>query len=165
MTEIALPQDTLPTSPPEMVAKVTALEKIIQERPQVEIRTEHTFHAGMYARTVRVPAGVVFTSVLIKRATLLILNGVCDILAGSQGRRMEGYHVLSAAAGRKQVYISRSNLELTMIFPTEAKTVEEAEAEFTDEADILLSRKQQSGIVDTPCQASPPQPRSSYRLE
>jgi hypothetical protein len=30
-----------------------------------------------------------------------------------------------------------------MLFPTKAKTVEEAEAEFTDEADRLLSRHQE----------------------
>ena len=90
MIELSDTRDTLPTSSPEMVSKVTALEQVIRDRPQVEIRTEHTFHAGMYARTVRVPAGVVFTSVLAYRASHAAHpeRGVRD--SGRQSRPVDG---------------------------------------------------------------------------
>lgn len=146
----------------ESIQKVRLAEQHIRQFVQTEFVTEHVFHAGMYARTVRIPAGVVFTSVLIKVPTLLILRGSCDVLMGSVGVHCEGYNVITAEAGRKTAYITRSDIELTMIFPTTARTVEEAEAEFTDEADNLLSRLNDNDIVVTEaaCLESQPQPRS-----
>jgi hypothetical protein len=55
---------------------------------------------------------------------------------------LTGYHVLPAAAGRKQALLARADTHLTMIFATRATSVAEAEAEFTDEADRLASRRQ-----------------------
>lgn len=146
----------------ESIRRIRQLEESLRQREQIEFSTQHVFHAGLYSRTVRIPAGVVFTSVLIKIPTLVILNGTCDVLTGSTGLRFEGYNVLSGSAGRKTAYITRTDVELTMVFPTSAKTVEEAEAEFTDEADTLLSRTNENDIVMTEaaCLESPPQPRS-----
>ena len=44
------------------------------------------------------------------------------------------------AAGRKQAFLAITDTALTTTFPTAAVTVEEAEAEFTDETDLLASR-------------------------
>ena len=41
------------------------------ECPQVAIQTTHHFHAGLYSRTIRIPAGVMITGALIKIPTLL----------------------------------------------------------------------------------------------
>lgn len=152
----------LPPTSPSKVEMVRHLEQRLREYSQLEFTTEHVFHAGMYARTVRIPAGVVFTSVLIKVPTLLILRGACDVFMGHCTAICEGYNVITAEAGRKTAYITRSDIELTMIFPTTAKTVEEAEAEFSDEADSLLSRSNANDIVVTEaaCLESQPQPRS-----
>lgn len=142
---------TLPPASHEMLGKVRKLEDKILEHVQTEFVTEHVFHAGMYARTVRIPQNIIFTSVLIKRATLLITHGDLLVLAGDRWVAWYGYHVVSAEAGRKQVYVAQSPVELTMVFPTLATTVEQAEAEFTDETESLLSRKQENDIVVTPC--------------
>ena len=131
----------------EAIARVRMLEEKIRQHPQKEFTTEHVFHAGLYSRSVRIPEGVVFTSVLIKCPTLLIVNGSFMVFTENEWRRLNGYNVIPAEGGRKQVYITLSEIELTMIFPTNAKTVEEAEAEFTDEADNLQSRTQKNGIV------------------
>jgi len=144
------------------VQKLCVAEQYIRQYPQLVFPTEHLFHAGLYSRTVRIPAGVVFTSVFIKIPTLLILNGTCDVLVGNAGVRFEDYNVIPAQAGRKTAYITRSPVELTMIFATKARTVEEAESEFTDEGDSLLSRVNENDIVVTEaaCLESQPQPRS-----
>ena len=42
----------------------------------------------------------------------------------------------------KQIFISKTPVIITMTFPTSAKTIEEAEREFTDEHELLLSRRQ-----------------------
>jgi hypothetical protein len=49
--------------------------------------------------------------------------------------------VIQASAGRKQIYVTTEPTEITMVFPSSAKTVEEAEDEFSDESANLLSRR------------------------
>jgi hypothetical protein len=49
--------------------------------------------------------------------------------------------VLPAAAGRKQAFLAQADSHITMIFATAARSVAEAEREFTDEADNLVSRR------------------------
>lgn len=125
---------------PETVEKVRQLETSLASMPQVDIRTEHLIHGGMYARTVRIPAGVVLTGALIKRATVLIVSGEVTVFTGSDTLELSGFHVLPGSAGRKQAFLAQADTCLTMLFPSSAQTVAEAETEFTDEAHLLLSR-------------------------
>lgn len=115
--------------------------------PQIELKTEHVLHAGMYARTVRLDARVAIVSVLIKVPTILTVNGKCRVFAGETWRDFDGYHVMPANAGRKMIYITFAPTEITMVFPSRAKTVEEAEREFTDEHEGLLSRQCSDDVV------------------
>ncbi len=57
--------------------------------------------------------------------------------------------MFAASAGRKQAYIAHKDTFLTMSFKTNAKTVEEAEAEFTDDHERLMSRNGVNKIVIT----------------
>lgn len=120
----------------QAVDKVRALEQRAMQLEQTPITTHHLIHAGVYARTIMIPAGVVLTGALIKRATVVTVSGDVETNAG----RITGYHVLPASAHRKQAFLAHSDTHITMSFATQAKTVEEAEAEFTDEADLLFSR-------------------------
>ena len=149
MTSIVKFNNQIPPTSEENIEKIRIAEEVIRGRSQIEFCTEHVFHAGMYARTVRIAPYVVFTSVLVKRPTLLISHGSYEMLAGDRWVGVDGYNVLQGGAGRKQIYRTLTEVEWTMIFPTEAKTVEEAEAEFTDEAEQLLSRKLENDIVIT----------------
>lgn len=135
------------TMSPSAVAKVAAFEDVLLTLPQVDIATQHTLHAGMYARTVMVPAGTVMTGALIKVATLVIINGDVVVYTDMGSVHIEGYAVLSAAAGRKQAFRTNTDTHITMIFPTQATSVAEAETQFTDETDRLMSRK--DGAVNT----------------
>lgn len=124
------------------IDQVRRLEGLAMQLPQVAIETGHVLHAGLYARTVRVPAGVVITGALVKIATLLVIDG--DVLVhvdDGPPLRLQGHHVLPARAGRKQAFFAQADTHITMIFATAATTVAEAEAEFTDEADLLVSRR------------------------
>jgi hypothetical protein len=149
VSNLTVANATLPAITAEVRAKVKHLEDVMRQYPQSEIKTEHIIHGGMYARTVRVPPGILFTGALIKRSTMLIVNGNTGVLLNDGVAWMDGYNVIPASAGRKQVFITRGAVELTMIFPTAATTIEEAEAEFTDEADHLLSRSQDNGDTVT----------------
>jgi hypothetical protein len=126
---------------PAQVGDVRRLESAVRELPQVEIDTQHVIHAGAYSRTIRIPAGVILTGAEIKRSTLLVFNGRALVTMGDETVELSGYHVLPAAAGRKQAFLALADTDLTMVFATGAGSVEEAESEFTDEPHLLMSRK------------------------
>lgn len=127
---------------PDAIARVANLEKMILGLPQVKIHTHHVIHAGMYARTIVIPAGVVLTGALVKRPTLLMVIGDVLVSRGDEeGVRITGSAVIPASAGRKQVFIAHADTTVTMVFPTQATTIEQAESEFTDDTDMLMSRR------------------------
>jgi len=135
-------QGKLPALAPADRALVEQAQALVRELPQLDIPTEHLLHAGLYARTVRIPAGSLTVGAHMRRATVLVLNGDATMFVGGEERerRYTGYHVLAGAAGRKSMFLAHADTSLTMLLPTGAQTVEQAENEFTDEAAQLLSR-------------------------
>lgn len=126
---------------PAILDKLIRVSDFIRQFPQISIVTEHLIHGGMYARTIRLESGVVIAGSIIRLATTLIIHGDCTVLAGDERIDLTGYNVLPGCAGRKQLFLTRSSVEMTMLFPTSAKTVEDAENEIFVEVDQLMSRK------------------------
>lgn len=124
----------------EAIDKVRALEDITAQMAQVDISTWHVLHGGMYSRTIEIKAGVVLTGALVKVPTVLAISGDVSFLADDQEVRVKGYAVIPANPNRKQAFIAHEDTWLTMSFATQATTVEDAEDEFTEEADRLMSR-------------------------
>ena len=123
------------------LTKVRELESQMKQHPQVPIETTHEFHAGVYARTIMVPRGVALTGAQIKIPTLLIINGNCMVTNGEQSKLIAGYEVIAAPLNRKTAYYAYDDTHITMLFATDATDIEQAEYEFTNEADQLLSRR------------------------
>jgi hypothetical protein len=63
------------------------------------------------------------------------------MLIGDRRVDLNGYNVLAGLPGRKSFSIARGPVEMTMICPTLAQTVAEAEDEIFAEADLLVSRR------------------------
>lgn len=114
---------------------------------QVDIPTDHVIHGGMYLRTITMPPGTVLMGALVKIPTTVITVGAAKVYVGGVWREVTGYNVLPARARRKQIFVSIGALIVTMMFPTKARTVEEAEREFTDEHELLLSHRQDLNSV------------------
>lgn len=115
--------------------------------PQIEVQTEHVIHGGMYVRTIRLAPDVVLMGALIKIPTTLIVSGRTKVFTGENWIELAGYHVIPAQAGRKQIFVTQEETTITMMFRTDAKTVEEAEQEFTPETEALMSRKNDNDTV------------------
>lgn len=145
--QVAQAAPHLPAMSEDAIGMVRRAEVALRELPQAPLHTSHLFHAGMYHRTVCIPAGAGMTGALIKIATTLTISGDATVFTGSGKQRLVGYHVLPGSAGRKQAFIAHADTYLTMSFATSAKTVAEAEDEFTDEGALLLSRD--FGDLDT----------------
>lgn len=106
--------------------------------PQVEIGIDHLIHAGMYARTAHVAADQIVSGVVLSRATVLVIHGDVTVFTGSEAVRLTGYHVLPGSAGRKQLFRTHAETHMTMILPSDAQSVDEAEHEFTSEPHLLM---------------------------
>lgn len=141
MNELALRALSLPPMNEADIGRIRALQAIEAHQPQVALDTDHVLHAGLYSRTIRLPDGVMLTGALIKIATLVIVDGDVIVWMGENSARLCGHNVLPASAGRKQAFYALTESFLTMIFPTSARSVEEAERQFTDEAAMLASRR------------------------
>jgi hypothetical protein len=132
----------LPVMGQSEVEKVRQLEKATLELPQAHIPIDHVFHAGMYARTIKMPAGCALTGAQIKLPTILIISGDVLIYGKNGPMHYAGYHVALGQCGRKLAFYALQETWLTMLFPTDATTADEAEMQFTDEYENLASRKE-----------------------
>ncbi len=142
MTDLAPPRIHIASMSAAAIDRVRQLESFALALPQVAIGTDHVFHAGVYARTIKVPAGVMITGVLIKIPTLLIVQGDAIVHVEGGPRELHGYNVVPAGAGRKQAFVALTDTHLTMIFATDAVDVDTAERAFTDELDKLMTRRE-----------------------
>lgn len=135
---------TLTPSNALAIQKVTELgEELKKHFPEHVFPVEHFIHGGLYARTIRMPAGTAAVGSLVKVPTVLIVNGHVQINSGDRVYELNGYYVLPGEPYRKQFARALEDTEITMIFATEAKAVDEAEKEFTDEFADLQNRKQE----------------------
>ena len=129
---------------PAMLAQLDEINQLILAQPQVSLVTEHLIHGGMYARTIRLAPETKMVGSLIRLATVLIIHGDCSVLIGDERIELTGYNVIPGCAGRKQLFWTHGPVEMTMLYPTSATGVTEAEDEIFAEADQLISRKDDS---------------------
>lgn len=142
MTTTITTAAALPACTDRDLEQVREIESILASCEQVNIPTEHWLHAGMYARTCRIPAGAVISGALIARPTVVIISGHCVLNAGGAVREVNGYECLRGAAGRKQIIRAITDTSVTLVMRSSASSLEAAEQELTPEADKLLSRRQ-----------------------
>jgi len=138
MSELVPVHTRLAPTSPAAIEKVRALTGILLQAPQTKFVTEHMLHGGLYTRTVRLPADTVCTAVLILVPTVLITSGKATIYSDDELIHVEGYRVLPGSAGRKIAFVTHSDFSMSMLFTSEAKTVDEAQKEFTPEHELLV---------------------------
>lgn len=138
---LTITPSVIPPPSPAMLEKLAQAQEFLGTLPHAPLTTEHLLHGGMYARTIRREPGSITVGSLIDRATILIIHGSCSILIEDRRVDLEGYNVLAGLAGRKSMSVTRGPVEMTMICPTSARTVKEAENEIFTEADQLVSRR------------------------
>lgn len=147
MHELA-PSHIIPSMTPDQVGAVQRMEDFMLQCPQIDMPTVHSLHAGVYTRTIKIPAEGVITGALIQIPTTLIVAGKCTVIIGDKSFLIDGYHVFAASANRKQAFMAHEDTYITMIFKTAAENIEQAEEEFTEEAERLMSRQCDNFIVE-----------------
>lgn len=140
MNDVVTLQARVPAMSDHFIAQLNAVQVRLSTLPQVAMATHHVLHGGSYTRTIKLDAGVFIISALIKRPTTIIVCGDVTVNLGESVVRLTGYNVLPASGKRKQAFQAHADTYITMTFATNASTIEEAEKEFTDDADQLMSR-------------------------
>lgn len=129
---------------PEMTRKdielVIKAEETMLSMEQSPVHTDHIIHGGIYYRTMFLAKGQSIVGAFIKVDTTLIFCGSVKVYIGNIVEEINGYRIITAKKNRKQLMYALDDTYVTMCFKTNAKTVEEAEEEFTDEAHKLVSR-------------------------
>lgn len=135
----------------EDIQKIRGIREALKEElvanpdAEVEIPCEQHLHAGFYSRTIFIPKDTVAVGVTILKDTQLVISGHVLMNDGTHVVEIEGYRVLECKAGRAQIARTLKDTYMTMSFATDAKTVREAEDEFTDEPEQLLTRTKCQG--------------------
>lgn len=140
--DIVVQGNRIPAMSSSAIAKVEALADYSRQFKQEEIETHHVIHGGMYARTITIKAGDMLTGALVKIPTMLVISGDVTVFADNESFRIKGFHSIPASAHRRQAFIAHEDTTMTMLFPTKASTVAQAEDEFTDEASLMMSRNE-----------------------
>lgn len=126
------------------IAIANAVEKKVLTLEQTLNTTMHSIHDGVYTRSMKLSQGEMLVSANIKIPTTLIIQGNIELTIGDDIVKINGFDVVVADGNRKQLMYANEDTFLTMIFKTNARTIEEAEMQFTDDYDKLMSRQDSS---------------------
>lgn len=143
MNAITKPREWMPATPDPIAEQIAAWEQLAHSLPQIALETTSSLHAGIYSRTVRIPAGVVITGTRIRVPTVVTVIGEMRLVVGDRIRQVAGVTVFEAESNRKAWMYALTDCYVTMAYATNVQTLEEAEEEFTDEPDRLLTRRMQ----------------------
>lgn len=112
---------------------VNKLADVFEAIDDALLPVEQHIYAGVYTRTGCQKAGIVCATALVKIPTQLIVSGHCRIWCEDQMFEINGYKVLEGMAGRQMIVYTIEDTWATVLFATDAKTPEEAEAEAVGE--------------------------------
>lgn len=118
---------------PEWRERVNEFANFIEEVGASPYPIEQHLHAGVYSRTGCQKAGMVCATALVKVPTQLIVSGHCRIYCERDVFEIHGYRVLEGLPGRQMIVYTYEDTWATVMFATNARTVDEAEAEAVGE--------------------------------
>ena len=123
---IAIPGMTAIDSP----ERIEKLRQELCKMPQYEPITRHYFHGGMYCREVWRQAGVALVGAVHKKEHFYVIVSGTVVING--GQRITGPMVLCCEPGTQRAVFSETDVLCMTFHKTDARTVEEAEAELIE---------------------------------
>jgi quercetin dioxygenase-like cupin family protein len=87
--------------------KVNAIEALMAQQPQVDLKVGHYFSEGVYARALEIPAGIQLTGKIHKFEQLNILaKGKMKVLVGDFYKEVEAPFIVVSPPGTKRIAIA-----------------------------------------------------------
>lgn len=120
--------------------KVIFAEKLMKQLPQRELKVEHDFSFGVYARILYIPADTILVGKLHKYPQInLIRQGELSVLVGNEIKRLKAPCVVASPAGTKRIAQVHRDTVWVTIHGTNLKDVDLIEQAFIaqDEKEYL----------------------------
>jgi len=112
--------------------KVIALETLMKEQPQLELKVEHYFSPGVYARELHIPAGTILTGKIHKYVQLnILIKGDMSVLTENGVKRVQAPFTVVSPAGTKRIAFAHEDCVWTTILGTDQTDPEQIENLFT----------------------------------
>lgn len=93
---------------------VYRLESALLKLPQVELPVEHDFCAGVYARTMHIPAGTVLTGAVHRHECIfLVRRGLLMVTTDDGPKQLEGGDMFVTPAGTKRAGAALTDVVVT----------------------------------------------------
>lgn len=120
--------------------KIFAAEKYLKQLPQREIKIEHDFSFGVYARIMYAPKDTLFVGKLHKYPQInLLRQGCLSVLVGSKIQYLKAPFIFGAPAGTKRIGYCHTDVIWIVVHPTKSCDLDEIEQTFIaqDEQEYL----------------------------
>jgi hypothetical protein len=105
--------------------KVFALEALMKEQPQLDLKVVNYFSHGVYARELHIPAGTLLTGEIHKLENLNILSqGEMDVLTEDGVKRVKAPFTIVSPPGTKRIAFAHTDCIWTTIHGTFEKDVD-----------------------------------------
>src|ERR1700730_8973903 len=111
--------------------KVSALEGMMKQQTQLELRTNHLFSPGFYTRIPHIPKGCLLTGKIHKQPILNIMTkGDISVLIGDEVKRIVAPFVIVSPAGSKKIGYAHEDTIWMGCHGTDEQDVEKIEKHF-----------------------------------
>lgn len=106
-------------------ASIHAWEALARTAPQVDLRVEHHFSFGVYARTVYIPKGIILTGHIHKFENLNILSkGKMKVSIGDQMEIVEAPFIVVSQPNTKRIAEALEDCVWTTIHGTHERNLD-----------------------------------------
>jgi hypothetical protein len=124
-------QELIKLDPDNIRQSVFALETLMREQPQLDLKVIHYFSNGVYARELHIPEGVLLTGEIHKYENLNILSqGEISVLTDDGMKRVKAPFTIVSPPGTKRIAYTHSYCVWTTVHGTFEKNVDRIEAHF-----------------------------------
>lgn len=111
--------------------KIFAAEEFMRQQPQVDIPVKHYFSDGVYAREIKIPAGVILTGEIHKFRQLNILSfGEMSVYVEQGIQRVIAPFTIVSPSGTKRIAYTHTECVWTTIHGTDETDVDIIKAKF-----------------------------------
>lgn len=102
----------------EKIQPLLALESELLKLPQVDMPIEHQFCNGLYARTMRIPAGTVATGAIHREESFfLVRSGDLILSTGEESNQLGAGDMCISTPGMKRAVVTLTDVVLTTFHP------------------------------------------------
>lgn len=116
--------------------KVNLIEAEMRKQPQVSLPLRHYFADGVYGRELFIPAGIMLTGKIHKRAQINILSkGTIQVLTENGVVEVSAPFTVVSPPSTKRIALAVTDCVWTTFLPTDETDPEKIETEFTAETE------------------------------